>query len=74
MESKIEELINQIKELKEEVKRLNKEVIMESEELEDKEVIEITTTTQYADCKPIATTMKYKYKENIECSNDKTIN
>lgn len=71
MESKLEELINQIKELKEEVKELNKEVIVEKEELEDKDVIEITSTTQFVDGKPISTTMKYKYKEainqDIEC-------
>ena len=65
MESKLEELINQIRELREEVKELNKEVIIEKEELEDIDVIEMTSITQFADGKPISTTMKYKYKENI---------
>lgn len=32
--------------------------------LEDKDVIEIESTTKYAEGKPTITTMKYKYKDN----------
>lgn len=35
------------------------------DELMDKDVIEIESTTQYADGKTIKTTMKYKYKDDI---------
>lgn len=34
------------------------------DELVDKDIIEIISTTQYADGKPIQSKMEYKYKEN----------
>lgn len=47
-------------------KVLNKKELSEDEvELEDKNIIEIELTTKYVEGKPIATTMKYKYKDNI---------
>lgn len=38
---------------------------IEDTRLEDKDVIEITSTTRYANGKPISTTMKYKYKDML---------
>lgn len=55
---------SKINKLEEHIDKLKEEQI-EDKRLEDKDVIEITSTTQFADEKPIATTMKYKYKENI---------
>ena len=55
---KIRHLENYIDKLKEEQ--------IEDTRLEDKDVIEITSITQFADGKPIATTMKYKYKDKNE--------
>ena len=63
MEDKLEKLINEVAGSKEDIKKLNKEIIMDSEELEDKEVIAIETTTTFADGKPTTTTTKYKYRD-----------
>ena len=66
----IEDYRNKIEKLEEYIDKL-KEKQIEDTRLEDKDVIEITSTTQYADGKPISTTMKYKYKktinQDIEC-------
>ena len=56
--TKIEKIEKHIDKLKEEQ--------IEDTRLEDKDVIEITSITQFADGKPIATTMKYKYKDENE--------
>lgn len=63
MEDKLDKLINEVEELKEDIKKSNKEIIMDSEELEDKEVIAIETTTTFAYGKPITMTTRYKYKD-----------
>ena len=76
MEDKIEQLIKESQELKQiiyELKEMQYEgtVLETSETLEDKDVIEIESTTKYAEGKPTITTMKYKYKDDnnqdIEC-------
>ena len=76
MEDKIEQLIKEAQELKQiiyELKEMQYEgtVLETSETLEDKDVIEIESTTKYAKGKPTVTTMKYKYKDDnnqdIEC-------
>ena len=69
MENKIEELIREVQQLKESIEELKgiecEGTILETEEmLEDKDVIEIESTTKYAEGKPTITTMKYKYKDN----------
>lgn len=56
---------SKIEKLEEHIDKLNEKQI-EDTRLEDKDVIEITSTTQFADGKPIATTMKYKYKDENE--------
>ncbi len=53
---------SKIEKLEEHIDKL-KEKQIEDTILEDKDVIEITSTTQFEDGKPISTTMKYKYKE-----------
>lgn len=63
MENKLDKLINEVEGLKEDIKKLNKEIIMDSEELEDKEVLAIETITTFADGKPITMTTKYKYRD-----------
>lgn len=69
MENKIEQLIREVQQLKESIEELKgiecEGTILETEEmLEDKDVIEIESTTKYAEGKPTITTMKYKYKDN----------
>lgn len=61
----IEDYRNKIEKLEEYIDKL-KEKQIEDTRLEDKDVIEIISTTQYADGKPIATTMRYKYKDKNE--------
>lgn len=56
---------SKIRRLEEHIDKLKEEQI-EDTRLEDKDIIEITSTTQFADGKPIATTMKYKYKDENE--------
>lgn len=56
---------SKINKLEEHIDKLKEEQI-EDTRLEDKDVIEITSITQFADGKPIATTMKYKYKDKNE--------
>lgn len=70
MENKIEELIQTIQQLKESIEELKgiecEGTILETEGiLEDKDLIGTISTTQFADGKLIASTMKYKYKSNI---------
>lgn len=69
MENKIEELIHEIKELKTEIKELKgieyeRVIPINDEELEDKDVIEIISTTKFLNGKPISMTTDYKYKED----------
>ena len=56
---------SKIEKLEEHIDKL-KEKQIEDTKLEDKDVIEITSITQSADGKLIATTMKYKYKDENE--------
>lgn len=72
----IEELTKEIDyyrnkiQLKEETIKELREKQIENTSLEDKDVIEITSTTRYADGKPISTTMKYKYKDMLTMAAD----
>lgn len=52
-----------IDELSEKTIQSEEMTLVETEELIDKDVAEITTTTIYAAGKPIRTIMEYKYKE-----------
>lgn len=64
LDEEIEQYRNKIKKLTEQLTQ-SKEVILDvTEELEDKDIVEIISTTQYADGKPIISKMEYKYKEN----------
>lgn len=68
MENKIEELTKEVQMLKESIEELKgiqcEGTVLETEEmLEDKNVIEIITTTKYIEGKPTETITRYKYKE-----------
>ena len=68
MENKIEELTIEIQQLKESIEQLKEmqcegTILETSETLEDEDIIEIESTTKYAEGKPIISTMKYKYRE-----------
>ena len=68
MENKLEELIREVQQLKESIEELKgiecERTVLETEEmLEDEDIIEIVSTTKYAEGKPIVSTMEYKYKE-----------
>ena len=70
MEDKVQQLIREVQQLKENIEEIKgiqcEGTVLETEEmLEDKDIIEIVSTTKYAEGKPIATTMEYKYKSNI---------
>lgn len=67
-----EEYRNRIRNQEEYIKKLQDKQIQSEvveldtteDELVDKDIIEIISTTQYADGKPIQSKMEYKYKEN----------
>lgn len=61
----IEDYRSKIEKLEEHIHKFKEEQI-EDTRLEDKDVIEITSVTQFANGKPIVTTMKYKYKDENE--------
>lgn len=73
----IEQYRNRIKEQNRIIDELHKRTIQSEEvildttkdELVDKDIIEIISTTQYVNGKPIETKMKYKYKEDNEEEN-----
>ncbi len=68
----IEQYRNRIKEQNRIIDELHKRTIQSEEvildttedELVNEDIIEIISTTQYADGKPIVSKMEYKYKEN----------
>lgn len=72
MAEEIEQYRNRINEQHRIIDELSKKTIQSEEvtlnvtddELVDEDIIEIISTTQYADGKPIISKMKYKYKEN----------
>lgn len=68
MEDKVQQLIREVQQLKENIEELKgiqcEGTILETEEiLEDKDIIEIVSTTKYAEGKPIVSIIEYKYKE-----------
>lgn len=68
MEDKIKELTKQVQELRQSIEELKgiqcEGTVLETEEmLEDKNVIEIITTTKYTEGKLTETITRYKYKE-----------
>lgn len=68
MEDKVQQLIREVQQLKENIEELKgiqcEGTVLETEEmLEDKDIIEIVSTTKYAEGKPIVSTIEYKYKE-----------
>ena len=65
LSEEIDDYRSKINKLEEHIDKLKEEQI-EDTRLEDKDVIEIISTTQFADGKPIATTMRYKYKDGNE--------
>lgn len=72
METKIEELIKEVKQLKEsieEIKGIQCEgtVLETAEVLEDKDIVEIETITKYADGKASEVITKYRYSKNNTC-------
>lgn len=65
LDEEIEQYRDRIEKLTEQLTQ-SKEAISDvtEEELEDKDIVEIISTTQYANGKPIISKMEYKYKEN----------